>query len=114
MRLLFLGAVVLCAASPIFSATFGTVNGPSGGASYTDIVLDEARSQLYLVNSANNKIDIFNTKSRSFTGSVAVATQPLAAALGWPVNGTSRYLYVTAYASSALYQIDLSKSPPAV
>ena len=38
----------------------------------------------------------------------------MAAALGWPVNGTSRYLYVTAYASSLLYQIDLTKATPAV
>jgi hypothetical protein len=114
MRLLFLGAVVLCAASPIFSATFGTVNGPSGGASYTDIVLDEGRSQLYLVNTANNKIDIYNTKSRAFLTSVAVNTQPIAAALAWPVNGTSRYLYVTAYASSLLYQVDLTRTPPLV
>jgi hypothetical protein len=107
-------AAALYAVSALFSATFGTATGPSGGASYTDIVLDEARSQLYLVNSANNKIDIYNTRSRSFATSVAVASQPLAAALSWPVNGTSRYLYVTAYANSKLYQIDLSKSPPLV
>lgn len=110
---LFLVAAV-CSASYLFSATFGTATGPSGGASYTDIVLDEGRSQIYLVNSANNRIDIFNSKSRTFGPPVTVSSQPVAAALGWPVNGTSRYLYVTAYASSALYQIDLTKSPPTV
>ena len=116
MRLLLPAAVAVCAASSLFSATFGTATGPSGGASYTDIVLDEARSQLYLVNTANNKIDIYNTKSKAFLhlGPGGSSSQPLAAALGWPVNGTSRYLYVTAYASSKLYQIDLSKSPPVV
>ena len=65
-------AVALYAASALFSATFGTATGPPGGASYTDIVLDEARTQLYLVNSANNKIDIYNTKSRTFSTSVTV------------------------------------------
>src|SRR5579871_1513344 len=114
MRVLFSFVFTLCLLTPAFSVTFGTATGPSGGASYTDIVLDEARSQLYLVNTANNKIDIFNTKTRSFGTSVTVSSQPVAAALSWPVNGTSRYLYVTAYASSKLYQIDLTKSPPAV
>ena len=115
MRALLSLAVGLCVASPIFSATFGTVSGPSGGASYTDIVLDEARSQLYLVNSANNRIDIYNTKSRTFGTSVVLpSAQPVAAALGWPVNGTSRYLYVTGYAANLLYQIDLTRTPPTV
>jgi hypothetical protein len=108
-------AVAVCAASSLFSATFGTATGPSGGASYSDIVLDEARTQLYLVNSANNKIDIYNYKTKAFLTSVPVSSQPVAAALGAPVNGTSRYLYVTAYASSSLYQIDLTaKNGPAV
>ena len=111
----FLLSLVL-SVSPLFSATFGTPTGPSGGASYSDIVLDEARSQLYLVNSANGKIDIYNIKSKSFATSVSLGStsQPVAAALGAAVNGTSRYLYVTAYASSKLFQIDLSKNPPAV
>ena len=110
-------AVVACAAIPLFSATFGTPTGPAGGASYTDIVLDEPRTQIYLVNSANSKIDIYNYKNKAFATSVPLGSnsQPLGAALGWPVNGTSRYLYVTAYASSTLYQIDLTaKNGPAV
>jgi hypothetical protein len=115
MRLLPVAALGLWVANLAFSATFGTVSGPSGGASYTDIVLDEPRTQLYLVNSANNKIDIFNTKSRTFQTSVVLpAAQPVAAALGFPVSGTSRYLYVTGYASSLLYQIDLTRTPPTV
>jgi hypothetical protein len=115
MLRLLSAAVVLCSVSHLFSATFGTPTGPAGGASYTDIVLDEPRTQLYLVNSANNKIDIYNYKSKTFLASVTVSTQPVAAALSWPVNGTSRYLYVTAYASSSLYQIDLTaKGGPAV
>jgi hypothetical protein len=113
MRPFTLLAVALLAASSLFSATFGTAAGPPGGASYTDIVLDEARTQLYLVNTANNKVDIYNTKTKAFS-SVSVSSQPLSAALGWPVNGTSRYLYVTAYASSLLYQIDLTKATPTV
>src|ERR1035441_3421020 len=110
-----LAAVALCVISPLFSATFGTATEPSGGASYTDIVLDEPRTQLYLVNSANNKIDIYNYKTKAFLPSVVVSSQTATAALGCPVNGSSRYLYVTAYASSSLYQIDLTaRSGPAV
>ena len=110
-------ALALCVASPLFSATFGTPTGPAGGASYTDIVLDEPRTQLYLVNSANSKIDIYNYKTKAFLASVPVgaSSQPVAAALGTAVAGSSRYLYVTAYASSTLYQIDLTaKNGPAV
>src|SRR3978361_2295855 len=108
-------AAALFAASSLFSATFGTATGPPGGASYTDIVLDEARTQLYLVNSANDRIDIFSTRTRTLQGSIPVSSQPVAAALGAAVGGSSRYLYVTAYASSLLYQIDLTaRNGPAV
>jgi hypothetical protein len=98
-----------------FSATFGTATGPTGGATYSDIVLDEARTQLYLVNSANNKIDIYNYKSKAFSTFVTVNSQPAAAALSWPVNGSSQYLYVVAYGSSSLVQINLTaKNGPAI
>lgn len=108
-------AAGLCAVIPSYSATFGTPTGPAGGASYSDIVLDEPRTQLYLVNSANNKIDIYNYKTKAFQPSVAVSTQPVAAALSWPSGGSSRYLYVTTYASSSLVQIDLTaKNGPAI
>ncbi len=110
-------AVGILAAFPLLSATFGTPTGPAGGASYTDIVLDEPRTQLYLVNSANSKIDIYNYHTKTFATSVPIGSsaQPVAAALSWPVSGSSRYLYVTAYASSTLYQINLTvKTGPAV
>src|ERR1035438_3414315 len=98
-----------------FSATFGTATGPTGGAAYSDIVLDEARTQLYLVNSQKNKIDIYNYKSKAFSTFLAVNSQPAAAALSWPVNGSSQYLYVVAYGSSSLVQINLTaKNGPAI
>jgi uncharacterized protein (TIGR03437 family) len=114
MRSLSPLAAGLLAASTLFSATFGTATGPAGGAAYSDIVLDESRSQIYLVNSANNRIDIYNTKTKAFGTSVTINSQPVAAALGALTNGTSHYLYVTAYATNQLVQVDLSKSPPVV
>jgi uncharacterized protein (TIGR03437 family) len=85
-------------------ATFGTVVSRPGGAAYSDIALDEARGKLYLVNPAANTIDIYSTTQKSFLSSISVPGQPVAEAL----SRSGNYLYVTAYAASVLYQIDLN------
>ena len=88
-----------------FAAVFGTVIAPRGGAAYSDIVLDESRARLYLVNSTLNQIDIYNLKTRAFATPIKTHTQPLSAAL----SRDNKFLYVTAYASLVLDVIDLSK-----
>ncbi|HZL56128.1 MAG TPA: hypothetical protein VFC21_03560, partial [Bryobacteraceae bacterium] len=85
-------------------ATFGTVVAPAGGASYSDIVLDQSRSQLYLVNTAINAVDIYNIKTKLFQTSIQTDTQPVSAAL----SRDSRYLYVSAYTAAAVDVIDLN------
>jgi YVTN family beta-propeller protein len=84
------------------AATFGMVV-PLGGTP-SDIVMDEARQQLYLVNSAKNRIDIFSMKSQAVTQSIGVGTAPLAAALS--MDGA--YLYVTNSKSSTLSVISMA------
>jgi len=84
------------------SATFGQVI-PLGGTP-SDIVLDESRQQLYLVNSATNQVQIYNYASQQVTGSITVGTTPLSAAMSMD----NHYLYVTNHGSASLSVIDLT------
>jgi uncharacterized protein (TIGR03437 family) len=87
---------------PTFAATFGTV--VAGGASYSDIVLDQTRSQLYLVTNASNQIAVWSLKQNAFLNPIATDAQPVSAAMSPDGN----HLYVTSYASAALDVIDLN------
>lgn len=82
-------------------ATFGDV--VQLGGTPSDMVLDEARLRLYLVNNSANRVDIFDYENRQLIGSYPVGLQPLAAALS--MDGG--YLYVTNNGSSTLSVIDL-------
>ena len=86
------------------AATLGTVVSRPGGAAFSDIALDENRSRLYLVNPAASTIDVYSIQQKTFLSSISVPGQPAAEAM----SRSGNYLYVTAYASSALYQIDLN------
>ena len=94
-----LGALV-CAATA-FPATFGTVVPLVGGAS--DLVLDEARQRLYLVNTSQNRIEIYSIPQRRFLTPVRTENTPLSAAMG----RNSKFLYVAAYDGSSLNIIDV-------
>lgn len=82
-------------------ATFGDVIQLGGTPS--DMVLDEARGRLYLVNTAANRVDIFDYNEKRVIGSYSVGLQPLAAALSMDAG----YLYVTNNGSSTLSVVDL-------
>jgi DNA-binding beta-propeller fold protein YncE len=84
------------------AATFGTVVALGGQPS--DIVMDESRQQLYLVNSAKNRVDVFNMASNSLVTSIGVGNAPLAAALSMD----NAFLYVTNSKSSTLSVISLA------
>ncbi|MGI8990241.1 MAG: hypothetical protein ACR2I2_11765 [Bryobacteraceae bacterium] len=88
----------------MFPATFGTVVTPKGGAAYSDLVLDEPRGRIYLVNSTANRIEVYSIAQRAFLNPIKTDTQPVAAAL----SRSGKSLYVTAYTSSALDIIDLT------
>jgi YVTN family beta-propeller protein len=81
--------------------TFGQVIALGGTPS--DVVLDETRQQIYLVNSTKNRVDIFSIATQSVVRSIGVGNGPLAAALSMD----ARYLYVTNSRSSTLSVIDL-------
>src|SRR5215472_7756596 len=83
-------------------ATFGDII-PLGGTP-SDIVLDELRGYLYLVQNASNRVDIYDYNQQQVVGSIPVGVTPLAAAMSMD----NAWLYVTNNGSSSLSVIDLS------
>ncbi len=87
-------------------ATFGTV--VSHPQPLADLVLDEARRRLYVVNTASNQVEVYatNVNPPRLTATIKTDATPLSAAL----SRSGRYLYVACYSASALDIIDLSTS----
>ena len=98
--LLLLAAFSLRAQST--GATFGSIVRLGGTPS--DIVLDESRSRLYLVNQNASRVDIYSYAESSLVGSIAVGSGPVAAAMSMD----NSWLYVTNNSSSTLSVIDLA------
>ncbi|MCC7156826.1 MAG: hypothetical protein IT161_19770, partial [Bryobacterales bacterium] len=91
-------------------ATFGAVVTPSsqGGVNYliggaTDLVLDETRARLYLVNSGQQRVEVYSIAQRRFAGVVQTDLFPVSAAM----SRAGKFLYVTCHEGSSLNIIDL-------
>lgn len=84
-------------------ATFGTIL--PLGATPSDLVLDESRGLIYLVNTAANRIDLLSTATNTVTGNISLGSNagPLSAAMSMDNN----YLYVTNGTALTLSVIDL-------
>ena len=91
---------------PAVAATFGTVAPAPGGGSYSDILLDEPRQRLYLVNSSGNRIDVYSTQSKAFLTAIKTDAQPVSIAM----SPDGKTLYATAYSAASLDVIDLTKA----
>jgi YVTN family beta-propeller protein len=87
------------------SATFGEVI--PFGVTPADIVLDESRQRLYVVNSPANRVDVYDYAAKTVLGSIGVGQAPLGAAMS-PDNA---FLYVANHDSSSVSVIDLGASP---
>ena len=83
------------------ASTFGQII--NLGYTPSDVVLDESRGMLYVVNTNSNRVDIVNATSQKVVQSILVGKSPLAAAIS-PDNST---LYVTNSGSSTVSIIDL-------
>jgi uncharacterized protein (TIGR03437 family) len=88
---------------PSFAATFGTVSPDLGVA---DLILDEPRGKLYLINSNLNRVDVWSTTQRKFLAPIITGTDPLAGAM----SPDGKFLYVTSYNQVSLNVIDLTKA----
>ena len=84
------------------SATFGDVIQLGGTPS--DIVLDESRARLYLVNSPANRVDVYDYAGQTLLGSIGVGQLPLSAAMSMD----NANLYVTNHDDSTLSVIGLN------
>jgi YVTN family beta-propeller protein len=90
------------AAAQSTGATFGDVI-PLGGTP-SDVVLDELRGRLYLVNNNKNSVDVYDYNAGSIVNTIKVGTTPLAAAMSMD----NAWLYVTNNGSASMSVIDLS------
>jgi DNA-binding beta-propeller fold protein YncE len=102
-------AVCLSAARPAYSqssvgATFGDVIKLPGGTP-SDVVLDESRHQMYVINNNTNLVYIFDYTTNLVVGSMSVGKTPLAGAMSMDGN----WLYVTSSGNSSLNVIDLNR-----
>src|SRR5258706_15903564 len=84
-----------------WAATFGTVVPVLGGAS--DLVLDEGRGRLYLVNTIQNRVEVSSIAQRRLLTPVSTDRTPLSAA----ISRNGKFLYVTSRDASALDIVDL-------
>ena len=98
--------VVLLAAAPVFAqgqgATFGEV--VKLGGTPSDILLDESRGRLYLVNQSANRVDVYSYPDKRVAFSIPTGNRPTAGAMSMD----ARYLYVSNNDSSSLSVIDLA------
>jgi YVTN family beta-propeller protein len=83
-------------------ATFGDVI-PLGGPP-SDVLLDELRGRLYLVNNNKNSVDVYDYNQKQIIANIKVGTTPLAGAVSMDYG----WLYVTNNGSASLSVIDLS------
>src|SRR5579863_5401244 len=107
----FLFSAIFCvsglvrpAAAQTTGATFGDIIRLGGTPS--DIVLDESRQRLYLVNQNTNQVNIYDYINNVIVISITVGTQPVAAAMS-PDN---QFLYVSNTGSSSVSVINLNTS----
>lgn len=90
------------AVAQVTGATFGTVYNLGGTPS--DVVQDDVRGRLYLINSTANRVDVFSTAEKRVINRITVGQFPLAAAMSPDAN----FLFVTNTQSASLSVIDLS------
>lgn len=98
--------LLAAAVLPSSGATFGTV--VTHAQPLADLVLDEARQRLYVVNTEANDVEVYatNTNPPRLTNTIPTGATPLAAALSRSGNA----LYVACYGASALNIVNLTST----
>jgi DNA-binding beta-propeller fold protein YncE len=85
-----MGASLVPLAAETTSATFGKVI--SLGGTPSDIVLDESRGRLYLVNANANRIDIYDYANQQNAGSISVGQRDTIGLLSGYKKGQARQI----------------------
>ena len=96
-------SVLLITFLPSYAATFGTV--VAHPQPLADLALDEARKRLYVVNTAQNTVEVYSTTTNPprLTNSIKTDATPLSIAMA----RSGRFLYAACYGASSLEIIDL-------
>ncbi|MEO8368046.1 MAG: beta-propeller fold lactonase family protein [Candidatus Solibacter sp.] len=98
--------LLVLSALPCFAATFGTVV-PHTQA-LADLVVDEARRRLYVVNTYTNTVEVYATNVSPPRQTNVIKTKATPLSLAMSRNG--RYLYVACYDEASLDIIDLNSA----
>ena len=103
---IFRPLLLVLSALPCLAATFGTV--VPHAQPLADLVIDEARRRLYVVNTYSNSVEVYatNVSPPRQTNVIKVSATPLSVAL----SRTGRYLYVACYDAASLDIIDLNSA----
>jgi DNA-binding beta-propeller fold protein YncE len=108
MRLALAAVVFGLPAAPVVraqtatGATFGDVIRLASGTP-SDVVLDESRHYLYLINNTASQVNVLDYTSNQIVANISVGATPLAGAMSMD----NQYLYVTSSGTTTLTQIDL-------
>ena len=109
--LVFRPLLLVLSALPCLAATFGTVVPHTQP--LADLVIDEARKRLYLVNTYTSTVEVYatNVSPPRLTNSIKTDATPLSLTLS-PEKPPAlpHYLYVTCYDGSTLFIIDLTSA----
>jgi len=100
----FRAPLLFLSALPGLAATFGTV--VPHAQPLADLVIDEARHRLYVVNTSSNQVEVYLTNVNPPRQANIIKTEATPLALAMSRSG--RYLYVVCYDASSLDVIDLS------
>ena len=106
MRVLRPLLVCVLSVWPSFGATFGTVVPHTQP--LADLVLDEARKRIYLVDTNSNQVDVYSTASNppALVTTIDTDATPLAVAM----SRSGKSLYVACYTASTLDIFDLTSA----
>ncbi len=94
-------AVLTLFGGALGAAVFGTRVPVTGGP--LDLVLDERRQQIYLIDFNTNSVQIYSISGRRFLPPVRVGLQPVSGAM----SSDGKFLYVTNFQSSSISVVDL-------
>src|ERR1700738_3974580 len=102
VRTTVLGVLLVTSLHAQASATFGDVIQLGGTPS--DIVLDESRQRLYLINAPASRVDVYDYAGQTLLNSITVGQLPLSGAMSMD----NTFLYVGNHDSSSLSVISLA------
>jgi uncharacterized protein (TIGR03437 family) len=91
-------------AAGLHAAVFGTRVPVTGGP--LDLVLDERRGQLYLVDFNTNSVQVYSIGGRRFLNPIRVGLQPVSGA----ISPDGKFLYVSNFQSSSISVVDLDQN----